>query len=749
MEKVKRGGDWFAIAAISIILMLFWTGGDGEAFLVDDNRLQWYPVLEKAYENFFKTGEIYCYDFYQMKGMSIASQGYYGIMNPLMLIAYFIAHYVVSDFSTITIYIYIMVILGNITFFSACRLMGCARARAYLFTLMYSSCGCFFAFSYWYYVFNNYFIIPLLIYTFLKLHKGGLRNIVFGIILAFDMFLGNVQYTCYHYMIFCIICLVMSVFGKREYIKIMLCNIGVGIFLSLPIFLLVIGASSGFGDGNEFLVMPLALIEMVLHSVIPYGILERADIEVNLLSVDVMERDDNFLLYTGIIIPTLAVSVMYKVVEICKKAKKCSKQQKSGDIKEALKIIGDMFKNEYVEIKNGDRENILVIGLVIAMFFFISFSGGGWVAKVLSQIPIINRFRYLFKTFFVIVPISAFLTSFIMKKEKMKCKKIIMLLCSFFILVGCVNNFYVIKYASELFDMKIGGSYKEEIAYTEKLVEQAELDIKNYRTVVFFKNAFINDEMFECQSNLSRNFPTYLGSFSLSGYEIATSKEKLVEFDRIYDTEEGATTYANGGTMERFYENLLYCPEEVEQQLIQNGIKYILLDRSSYEITENFSEYVERDYYEDIIKRLSGLEKISIKSIKKFSENYDLIVLEGINSLCVNADGDHVNLQDENMELLSFKAEGCKEYSMAFSYDKNLTAYVLDGNGKKSNVEIVEKEDGNITLKTSGVDGRVYVGYHNWICTLGFVFEVVVTILFTALLAILFLDKEKMKTGVK
>lgn len=753
MKNIQRGAEWFAIAVISIGLMLLWTKGNGEAFLVDDNRLQWYPVLEKAYENFFETGKIHCYDFYQMKGMCIASQGYYGIMNPLMLVAYGIAHFVANGFSTITIYIYILVILGNIFFFASCRLMGCTRRQASLFMLMYSSCSCFFAFSYWYYVFHNYFIIPLLIYTFLKLHNSDLKKIAFGIILAFDMFLGNVQYTCYHYMLFCIVCIVMSVFGKRDYIKIMLCNVLIGIVLSLPVFLLVIGASSGFGSGNEFLYMPVMLIEMLLHSIIPYGILKRANVAIHLPAVCVMERDDNLLLYTGSIIPVLVVGVVYAGVKLCKKAKGYSKQQESLDIKETLKIIGNMFKSEYEKIKNGSNENILAMALMITILFFVSFSGGEWVAKVLNKIPVINRFRYLFKTFFVIVPVGAFLASFIMRQEKIKYKKIIMLLCTFFTLIGCVNNFYVIKYASELFDKRISGSYEEEVEYAGELVKQAAVDVKNFRTVVFFKSSFINEEMFECQSNLSRNFPTYLGSFSLSGYEIATSEEKLAEFDRIYNTEEGITTYANGGAMKTLHMNLCDEPEVVEEQLIENGVKYILLDRSECDTTKSVSEYVkedyEKDYYDDIIKKLNKLEKISIESIKKFSKNYDLIVLTGVNSLCTNEHGESVELQDENMEWLSFVADGSKEYSMAFSYDKNLTAYVLYNNGKKSDIEIVEKEDGNIVLKTSEAEGRVYVTYNNWVCTLGFAFEIVVAILFTALLVILFLDREKMKIGVR
>lgn len=37
--------------------------------MIDDNRTQWYPVMERAYEVFWATDQIYCYDFYPMQGL--------------------------------------------------------------------------------------------------------------------------------------------------------------------------------------------------------------------------------------------------------------------------------------------------------------------------------------------------------------------------------------------------------------------------------------------------------------------------------------------------------------------------------------------------------------------------------------------------------------------------------------------------------------------------------------------------------
>lgn len=95
----------------TVLFVCFLTGGNPDAFLIDDNRTQWYPVMERAYEDFWKIGRIYCYDFYQMKGMSIAQQGYYGIMNPFMLLSFGAAKLLPGGISALTFYIGLMVVL--------------------------------------------------------------------------------------------------------------------------------------------------------------------------------------------------------------------------------------------------------------------------------------------------------------------------------------------------------------------------------------------------------------------------------------------------------------------------------------------------------------------------------------------------------------------------------------------------------------------------------------------------------------
>lgn len=59
MKKQRETGYGLAaVLLLSLLLLWIWTGFEEEAFLIDDNRTQWYPVMEKAYEDVLE-GKIY------------------------------------------------------------------------------------------------------------------------------------------------------------------------------------------------------------------------------------------------------------------------------------------------------------------------------------------------------------------------------------------------------------------------------------------------------------------------------------------------------------------------------------------------------------------------------------------------------------------------------------------------------------------------------------------------------------------
>lgn len=723
-------------AALSIILLWIWTGFNEEAFLIDDNRTQWYPVMEKAYGDILE-GRIYYYDFYQMKGMSIAEQGYYGIMNPFMLLSYCIAHYTPLHWSAITIYIIMLFVMGNIFFYLVCRSIGCHEKLAILMMLSYCTAGCFASFYYWYYVYNNYFMIPLLLYVFLAFGERKAGYFVFGIILALDLYLGNAQYTCYHYILFCILCMVMVFIRKFRFFLVMCTNILTGVLLSLPLFVLLKGAAGNFGKNENFFDYPVYLFSMLLHSFVPHGILHVFNQSFSLLGVNVMSRRDNLVLYMGAPFLLLCVFMIVQITGIIKKAES---EMVSLETKSALKYMLGKIHGVYDKTVHMSFEKQMIFGCVVILFCFLSLAGEGVAAAILNRVPVICNFRYLFKAIFVIVPLVNLIAAFAMKESKSSLGKAAAALTVFFVCIGIFNSHYTIREVGHLFDMRINSTYEEEKEYAVKMLEQADVDYKNYRTATFLKFAGVNDEHFDCSRNLTKNFGTGIGAFTLAGYEIAISTQRLKEFDAIYSDNDFFTVYGNADTAENFYLSLTEQPERLQRQLVDNSVKYLLVDKSDREqnqmVMRRDTVAVNEDYEEKIIKAIKEMPMIDVEHVVQLNENYDLIVLSGINSLCTNQKNEFVPLNDENMQTLTFEAANPGIYCLAFSYDSHLQAYVETEEGVIEPLAVMKVDNGTILIDTNDKSGMVCLTYENIFCKMGFVWEMIVSVMFIAVIAV-------------
>lgn len=731
----KQRGTGYGLAAVlllSLLLLWIWTGFEEETFLIDDNRTQWYPVMEKAYEDVLE-GKIYYYDFYQMKGMSIAEQGYYGITNPFMLLSYCLAHYTPLRLSTITIYIMLLFLMGNSFFYLLCRRIGCDEKLSILMTLSYSVAGCFLAFYYWYYVYNNYFIVPLLLYLFFVFGEHRMGYFACGIVLAMDLYLGNAQYACYHYMLFCILCLGMMALKKMRYFGVMCTNVFTGMILSIPLFVLLIGTAVDFGKNENFFDYPIYLFSFLLHSVIPHGILHRLNYTFSFLGVSVMSRRDNLVLYLGA--PCLVLGIIL-VAMIYGRVRKYRREAREAHFKakDEIQFIVRGMHDLYEKAVHMSFEKQVVLGCIVAMLCFLSLMGEGGVALVLNRMPVIRNFRYLFKAIFIITPLINVLSAFAITQSKGKLKTIVVALTVLCVCVGICNNYYTVREVKNLFDMRIDGSCDEEKIYAVKMLEEQNVDYKNYRTATFFKYAGVNDECFDISTNLTKNFATGIEAFSLAGYEIATPAKRLKEFDAIYSQSEFFTVYADADTMENLYFSLLDQPKRIRNQLIDNSVRYLLVERNDSEqnlmVMNRGRQIVNKDYEEDIIEVIENMSEINVERVSRLNQNYDLIELSGVNSLCMNARKERVPLSDENMQTLSFEAEEAGVYYLAFSYDSHLRAYLEKKDGTKEKLAVEDAGNGTIAIDTNNMSGKVIVTYEDVLCHMGFLWEIVVSILF-------------------
>lgn len=779
------------LASIGYILLL--AGGNPEVFLIDDNRTQWYPVMERAFEDFLTTGRIYCYDFYQMKGMSVAEQGYYGVMNPFLLLSYTVTRLLPGGIDAITFYIGLMVVLGNVFCYLTCRRFGCQQVSAFLLTMTYSTMGCFWAFYVWYYVFNNYFLVPLLLYVFLRCtQEGRLRYCACGIVLAMDLWMGNVQYTFYHYMLFGVLCLTMTILKNKSYLKMLCTNMAVGIGLSFPMLLLLLQASGGFEQRKAVMKYPLLYFSLLIHSVIPQGILRQHGIKISFLDSYVMGRDDNLVCYMGAVGILLFAMLVRAVVGLLKWAKKAGCQQVLAEnglagILTCLHEIGKKLRDRYDRAAGWSHEKKTAAGCIAALFCFLSLMSGGAVAGILSWMPVVRNFRYFFKAVFLAVPLAVLVLAYLVSmaerergqadgeddlsgdsRNVVSCEDGVLddeqdaddgwkragwrlragaaFFAAVFVCVGAVNACDTVKLVRNMFDMRIVGSFAKEKEIARSAVEAADVDGKNYRTAAFLRFPDTNDESFNLSGNLTRNFSTAVGIFSLAGYEIATPKSRLETFDAVYSDTDFYTKFANADTLENFYQNLRDKPEEVQRQLMENSVRYLLLDKTTLAdnrlARESGGFLFQNDRREDVVSALRTLPDIRVKRVCAFNDSYDLVELAGVDSLCMDGAGQMVPLKDENMQTLSFEAKEAGEYTLSFAWDSRLKAFVTEADGTEKPLAVAKTENGNIRISATEA-GKVTLTFYDPLCVAGFVWESVAALAFFCLLATLaFLGKK-------
>ena len=71
------------IVLYSILFFTVILSKNRSSLYVDDNILQWGPVINKAFDNIFSGKGIPYWNFYQYKGINIFSSGYYGLAESI------------------------------------------------------------------------------------------------------------------------------------------------------------------------------------------------------------------------------------------------------------------------------------------------------------------------------------------------------------------------------------------------------------------------------------------------------------------------------------------------------------------------------------------------------------------------------------------------------------------------------------------------------------------------------------------
>lgn len=666
------------------LLLLSYGHFSWDVFLFDDNVCQWYPITEKAYEQFFETGVMPSYNFFLLNGFPIANMGYYSLYNPVMMIAYLLEK--IIPFNMFAIYICILCGMGNVIFYLFCRVHAICIRKSVLFTLAYFSAPCFVGFCNWYYTFNNYFIIPLLLYSIFVNPFKKTSYISCGVILAFDLLLGNVQYVCFHYIIYIFVMMGVCAIRKINYLHKMIFNLCVGILLSVPILWLGLCASNDFSNGAQFLSGTTSNSIFFANSIF-------------------------FLMGKSLLgSPRLSCSAALTIPFI---------------LGGSYTVFFVLFRRAEINCLSMRFKESVVILLVI--LFWLNYNEGGFIAMIMSKLPVISRFRFLFKAFFVIIPLLAIYLCLLESCLKLKRKKILYAVILIFSLVGVSNSFEVYSHTRSLF--VAGDDHYTESLYKPQLLkslDEKNVNYRDYRIASFFSDEKLSKDKHMFDKGLNRNYPSFLGAFSLAAYEIASPMRNLNKINQIYAEKSLITRYGNVGVKSYFLKKIKNNTLQVERQLQDNSVKYLLVKRDSVMPLDT------------LIQAMSKFEMVFVERVIEFNNFFDLVVLGDIPSLCRFGKNTDVPLRAERMDLLSFESKSAGDYVLSFAFNNKLHAYYMNDEGKKETLRLNENENENILVANVPQEKKVYLIYYDPICQWAKISEIIISILFGVVLLTLF-----------
>ena len=722
------------VLLFSLVAMLFMMGFDGHIFLRDDNMTEFYPIIDKSYNQFLRTGQYPVYDFFQQKGMIIADEGYYGQTNVLLFVSWLLNRYVFHNFDFINIYAVLCVLLGNVFWYCLFKRLKISTSVICITIAMLSASSTFFSFAYWYYVFNIYISIPMLIYG---IHIAMMSTSVFSYILAglsltFSLTLGNVQYSLYLYIAYTVI-FVSYILLSKNYKKLyhFISNLGAAIFLSLPLLLILLKASErrALFTNHEFFVFPVDFLHQFLFSFVPNkyfslnttelfagspfannydflfngyfvfaGLLFFIDslLGINKKQFGILKRwiMENSVLLSKIFIVTLIsvtyltknlwISLLFAIGLYC------------------IAYFLYQIKNRYISTEQ--KYDHFTIGIFSAIVFFSIFEMGKHfiIADILGLIPVINQFRYLCKISFIIIPLLAIIAAAILEKYK---KRWTVCIALFFVLVGLKNNYEMTSNGKHRWYNGFHKESSEKFLDYKTLLQEFEknnIDLKNYRLMPIyttFDYAPFGD-YFDSRL-LSSNISTMIGNYSAGGYEMAAISNGYRSLNRIFSNEGFDYRRTAGISGHRFFsdcrnnKNYAY---ECAKQISINSIKYFLIDKNSPYLSdfENFIEESEDLKLERKIILSNDTVVFSITGVTSLFEKCDVINSDFLDSIRIHP-------------LKNFKKENIVT---SFTFSGKLKAYAVTGDTEEA-LDIRENEWGNAVIENFTGDNDVVFVYKN------------------------------------
>lgn len=697
----KRQGEGVGICGtilLSVILFFIIGKGNLNFGLYDDNQSQWLPVIDRAYHTFFETGKLPDIDFFQMKGMKIYDQGYYGLWNPFMLIAYLIRAYLLSGFdtNTISVYIVMMILLGNLCCYGIFRKYGISIPGSILFSSCLMSVSVYTAISYWYYVYNVYFILSWML---LKMLKQGEKEsyYIYGAILSLSLFMGNVQYTVYTYLAYIFIMSVHFYKGDKKAVgKLVSNSICMGILSLIPLLLLLQASSRTLnfsGNNAEYYNGALHCLVIALFSWIPVSFLGTMGTKLEeFLCINIPLPDAGTFpgarsIYMGVMVCAAIIFLF---------SRKKHKKDKLYDIAAACMVSAGLF-------------------------LLLSFGQIGLLAIFARQIPFLNSFRILAK-YFVLVPILLIpCIAVVIREQRCFLNRYTVLFILFFVF-GIIQNRQLAFGTPQI--RKDSGI---------KRLEELNVDYHNYRLLsfaslqeieVFYPNweDFAKRERISYEEKFSKNAGTTAGIMTLGGYDLAFDYKQFQMSDSIMGTVTGYGSefgYDNMVIEEYFLEryrkdNPEYWDrlEKLRGQIVNNSVKYIIFTKDS-------------SCYPVFLQLLEDM-RLPVEWRKEFLEHTVMISIKDVCPIVQGNNGKKINAQIK-MNKISFNYQKSQEFRIGMYYDKRLRACYINENGEKNILSVKPDAEGYVLISGISDSGKgvVEISYQNNMYLLGKLWNVV------------------------
>lgn len=826
------------IVLYSILFFAVILSKNRSSLYVDDNILQWGPVINKAFDNIFSGKGIPYWNFYQYKGINIFSSGYYGLLNPFMYVSYAISHYLMNAFlETLIVYEIIMYIIGNLMMYKILRTLDLKRSTIIIAMLTYSTSVIFFLFSFYYFTFNNYFFMPFLMWTFIQTNSKRTRYFIPGIVLAFSLLMGHVQFSCYYVMVYCIFQVVASVQKKKlkELVPLMT-NLMIFIGLSSGIIIgsmkvsgdrsLILSGNEGFFDlsvaisnifkpicivlfnnktisygnymnyiGLGFFAwfcllyaasaiktlytktecgIQLAVSKLTSHGKISnksrlllYGILYFASVRAAVYYL--FEQYHYSPIADAVIVILIAISVVCLLVHDQKTNTHymTSHKLRAGCVL-FLILLFLVLKLDFVlylaaivcyihffikgkgQNKYNESEKLMHIFLFAAVFFVIMAEGSGHgIADILGHLPFISEFRFLYKCSFIYVPLIIVTGAYKLDSMKKYYKPVIIaslvsVIFSFvailYFMLSGTHNFINNKHY-DYWDYK---NIKPEV---ESLLYENHID-HNYRFLTIGKiykdNMTYSNNPVEYSSKIcfygfTKNICTEYGLFSLNGYDNIFSKKGFDQSNAIMKDISTEGMMCNMVASPLSYLQYMKEPEWInkfEDQMISNGVKYVLVDKNSPKAIEAFTKVIEK------------CPKLTISTVRDWTRGMELIEIDGVSPICSYGDNIEIPIKAD-LDTLNFDADFAKDteivVSMTYVDNYKLTLY-QDGRSV-GDAKLTETSDGYISAVIPKGNYTVQLSYENKGMDITVLIAIFTTIITSAATIYLFLDKSPKTTS--